>query len=149
MNISREIEHFIKQMLIQADGGTIDLQRNELANQLGCVPSQINYVISTRFTNEHGYIVESKRGGGGYIRITQMKFGKTNYLMHIINSIGNSMSAGEAAVFVSNCRENAMMSKRELSLIMSAVSDSSLSVNQPHRDILRAKILKNMLLNLV
>lgn len=149
MNISKEIEKFIKQMLVQADGGTIDLQRNELANQLGCVPSQINYVISTRFTNEHGYMVESKRGGGGYIRITQMTFGKKSYIMHIINSVGNSMTAGEATVFVSNCCENTPMTKRELNLIMSAVSDSSLPINQPHRDILRAKILKNMLLNLV
>lgn len=149
MKISEVIEQFIKQMLMQADGGTIDLQRNELASQLGCVPSQINYVISTRFTNEHGYLVESRRGGGGFIRITQVNLNNADYLMHVVNGIGDSMSAGEASVFIGNCCENGLMSERESNLILSAVSDNSLIINQPHRDMLRAKILKNMLLNLV
>ncbi|OQB15247.1 MAG: Transcriptional regulator CtsR [Firmicutes bacterium ADurb.Bin193] len=149
MKISEVIEQFIKNMLMQADGATIDLQRNELANQLGCVPSQINYVISKRFTTEHGYLVESRRGGGGYIRITKMPLSKAGYIMHIVNSIGSSVTAGEAAVFVGNCGENGIMTPREEGIILSAVGDSSLlNIEQPHRDILRAKILKNMLLNL-
>lgn len=149
MRISETIESFIKKMLTQADGGTIDLQRNELANQLGCVPSQINYVISTRFTNEHGYIVESKRGGGGYIRITRIQLDRESYLMHIINCIGNSLTAGEAAVFINNCRDSGFVSKRELNLLLSAAGDNSLALQQPERDIIRARILKNMLLTLV
>ncbi len=136
-------------MLKPAEGGTIDLKRNELANQLGCVPSQINYVISTRFTNEHGYIVESRRGGGGYIRIKQIQLGKADYFMHIVNCIGGSLTAKEAAVFIKNCFEAGLVSEKELKLMLSAISDSSLILPQPDKDIIRAKILKNMLLTLV
>jgi transcriptional regulator CtsR len=149
VRISETIEQFIKQMLTQADGGTIDLQRNELANQLGCVPSQINYVISTRFTNEQGYLVESRRGGGGYIRITRVQLGKAEYLMHIVNGVGNAISAGEAAVFAANLLDSGLMTARECNLILAAVSDGSLPVGQPRRDLLRAKMLKNMLLILI
>lgn len=72
-NVSEVIEQYLKQILQQSPGGVIEIQRNDLADQFNCVPSQINYVISTRFTLEKGYIVESKRGGGGYIRIQKIK----------------------------------------------------------------------------
>ncbi|MBQ6932674.1 MAG: CtsR family transcriptional regulator, partial [Clostridia bacterium] len=73
MNISNTIAKLIMDML-EADGGSAEMQRNELAQLVGCVPSQINYVISSRFTPEQGYIVESRRGGGGYIRITRAAY---------------------------------------------------------------------------
>lgn len=147
--MSETIEKFIKQMLAYAEGETIDIQRNELANQLGCVPSQINYVISTRFTNDHGYIVESRRGGGGYIRIKRMQFEKPDYLAYIAEGIGDSVTAAEAEKFAKSCLEAKLMSEREFRLIMSAVGDGTLAVNRPHRDMIRAKILKNMLLTLI
>ena len=80
------IEDFIKDMFEEED--SIDIQRNDLAEKIGCVPSQINYVISTRFKPSQGYYVESKRGGGGHITIKKVNITKSNYLMHIISSIG-------------------------------------------------------------
>ncbi|MCK9478869.1 MAG: CtsR family transcriptional regulator [Firmicutes bacterium] len=148
MKISEVIERFIKQMLMFAEGETIDIQRNELANQLGCAPSQINYVIKTRFTNEHGYIVESRRGGGGFIRITKMQLKQTDYLLHIIDGIGERITARQAAEFIKGCAENEIITKREFRLFTAAVSDSVISVNQPKKDKLRANILKNMLMSL-
>ena len=72
MRISDEITAYILHMLDQADDGGAELRRNELAEELGCVPSQINYVLTSRFTPEQGYVVESRRGGGGYIRIRRV-----------------------------------------------------------------------------
>ena len=150
MKISESIEQFIKRLLAEAHGGTIDLQRNELASQLGCAPSQINYVISTRFTTENGYIVESRRGGGGYIRITRINLVLDEFLMHIINSIGNSISAAEAEVFITNCLEGGAIQSDEAALISAAISDNSLAnIPQPMRDGVRAKIFKNMLITLI
>ena len=68
MRISDSVANYILQLL-QETNGTAEIQRNELASYLGCVPSQINYVITSRFTPEQGYLVESRRGGGGYTRI--------------------------------------------------------------------------------
>lgn len=83
MNLSKEIAGMILDML--SDSGTTEIRRNDLAEQLGCVPSQINYVISSRFTPEHGYIVESRRGGGGYIKITRATYDLSTLKMHLIN----------------------------------------------------------------
>ena len=90
MNISNIIASMIQEM-IENDGYT-EIQRNELAQKIGCVPSQINYVISSRFTPEHGYIVESRRGGGGYIKITRASYDRNSLKMHLINSIGQSIN---------------------------------------------------------
>jgi transcriptional regulator CtsR len=150
VKVTEIIEQFIKRLLTEAHGGTIDLQRNELASQLGCAPSQINYVISTRFTTENGYIVESRRGGGGYIRITRINLGLDEFLMHILNSIGNSISAAEAQVFVTNCLEGGAINGGDAGLIAAAISDNSLSnIPQPMRDSIRARIFKNMLITLI
>jgi transcriptional regulator CtsR len=96
------IEAFLKQMINDTDG-TIEIQRNELANHFNCVPSQINYVIDTRFTTERGYYVESRRGGGGHIRIRRVNINRPgNYLMHIVSSMGDSISQQSAEVFINN-----------------------------------------------
>ena len=87
LGISDIIAGFIQQELDQA-GGALELQRADLAQRFNCVPSQINYVMSTRFSPEHGYIVESRRGGGGYIRITRVQVDRQTLLMHVINSTG-------------------------------------------------------------
>ena len=89
MNLSKEITKMILDML--SDSGTTEIKRNDLAEQLGCVPSQINYVLASRFTPEQGYIVESRRGGGGYIKITRATCTPETLMMHLINSIGDSM----------------------------------------------------------
>lgn len=148
IKVSEIIERFIKQMLMLAEDETIDIQRNELANQIGCAPSQINYVIKTRFTNEHGYVVESRRGGGGFIRITKMQLGRSDYLLHIVDGIGGRITAREAAEFIKGCAENEIITQREFQIITAAVSDSVILVAQPKKDKLRANILKNMLMSL-
>jgi len=148
--LSDIIEAFIKQMIDDTDG-TIEIQRNELANQFNCVPSQINYVIDTRFTVERGYYVESRRGGGGYIKIKRVNINRPgSYLMHIITSMGDSISQQSAEVFINNFIDYDVISKREGLLLKAAVSDKILSeVPLPKRDELRASLLKNMLMSLL
>lgn len=148
MKLSNVIEAFIKEMIEKQDG-EIELQRNELASHFSCVPSQINYVISTRFSPERGYIVESRRGGGGYIRITRVVPSDGNELMHTVNSIGAHISFDDARVLVQNCYDYDLLSQKEAKMMLAALSEKSIAVTQPMQDILRAKILKNMLMNII
>lgn len=148
MRISDMIEEFIKQLFTDEDD-FIEIQRNDLAEQFNCVPSQINYVISTRFKPSQGYYVESKRGGGGCIRIKKVNITKSNYLMHIIASIEDVISNQEVDIFISNFLSYGIISKEEAKLIKVATSDNVLTIQQPQRDEIRANIFKNMLLNLV
>ena len=148
MRLSDLIEQWIKQNINEQEG-YIDLQRNELANQFNCVPSQINYVITTRFSPNNGYYVESRRGGGGYISIRKVNITKSNYLMHIISNIGNQITAQEVDIFISNFLSYEIITKKEAKLLKVATSDNVLTVPQNIRDELRAKIFKNMLVNLV
>ena len=142
MRISDLIEDFIKDMLKTED--ELEIQRNELAEHFNCVPSQINYVISTRFKPSQGYYVESRRGGGGHINITQ-----SNYLMHIITSIGDTLTSKEVDIFISNLLSDEIVTKKEAKLLKVATSDNVLNVPIDIKDNLRARIFKNMLINLV
>ena len=148
MRMSDMIEEFIKEMF-QEDNDYIEIQRNDLAEQFNCVPSQINYVIETRFKPSQGYYVESKRGGGGHIAIKNINLTKSNYIMHMINSVGDGITAQEIDIFISNLLSYAMISKTEAKLLKVATSDKVLKIPQDMRDALRASIFKNMLLNLV
>ncbi len=112
MLISDEIAKLIEQMLCEADG-QLELQRNMLANQVGCVPSQINYVITSRFTPERGYIIESRRGGGGYIRITKVKVQRDRFLMHLFANVGESVDIKTAFGYLKTLTDNGFMSMRE------------------------------------
>ena len=141
------IENFIKELF--DDDDYIEIQRNDLAEHFNCVPSQINYVISTRFKPDQGYYVESKRGGGGHISIRKINVTKSNYLMHIISSIGDKITAQEVDIFISNFLSYDIISKKEARLLKVATSDNVLSQVSENRDKLRANIFKNMLLNLV
>lgn len=144
------IEAFLKQM-INDTNGAIEFQRNELANQFNCVPSQINYVIDTRFTTERGYYVESRRGGGGNISIKRVNISRPgNYLMHIVSSMGDSISQHSAEVFINNFVDYEVVSKREGLILRAATSDKMIGrIPMPNRDILRADMLKNMLTSLM
>lgn len=144
------IEAFIKQMINDMDG-SIEIQRNELASQFKCVPSQINYVIDTRFTTERGYYVESRRGGGGHIKIQRVNISRPgNYLMHIVSSMGDSISQQSAEVFINNFVDYDVISDREGLILKAATSDKVLGgVSMPDRDMLRASILKNMMMSLL
>ena len=147
MRISDFIENFIKQML--DDDNSVTLQRNDLADHFNCVPSQINYVIQTRFTPIHGYYVESQRGGGGYIKIQKVNVTKSNYLMHIITSIGDKITAKEIDIFVNNFLDNNIINEKESKLIKSATNDKVLAIEPELKDKIRARIFKNMLITLV
>lgn len=147
MGVSDIIEEFINDMLKSSDG-TAELKRAELAGRFKCVPSQINYVISTRFSPEHGYIVESRRGGSGYIRIKRVPVKTEMLIMHTINTIGDSIDLDTAAALIANLQYSGALSKDKAGLISSAISNKALRpLSQQHiRDTLRASILKQMLL---
>lgn len=149
MGTSDLIAHFIMDALDHT-GGIAELQRSNLAERFSCVPSQINYVISTRFSPEHGYIVESRRGGGGYIRITRVQAGPDLLIMHTVNSIGDSLDLHTAAAFVSNMLGSDAVDEKSAGLIMTAIGDNSLRPIAPeHRDIVRASIFKQLLVSLL
>ena len=146
MRISDTIEEFIKELFNDTD--LIEIQRNELAEQFNCVPSQINYVISTRFKPSQGYYVESKRGGGGNIKIKKLNNTKADYIMHIINNIGNEITSNEVDILINDFLTYDLVTPKEAKLLKVATSDNVLRLDQDLKDKVRARILKNMLLNL-
>jgi len=147
MGVSDIIANFIDEMLSDT-GGTAELQRAELAGKFNCVPSQINYVISTRFSPEHGYIVESRRGGGGYIRIRRVAMESELLLMHTVNAIGEHIDTNTASALITNLLRNNVISEKDAKLIMSAIGTNALRAARPiERDTLRAGILKQMLMH--
>ncbi len=150
MLISDLITKRIMEMLESSADGMAEIQRNTLAESIGCVPSQINYVISSRFTPERGYIVESKRGGGGYIRITEVRTGAVSALMHIINSIGDSLDMRTQRIIVENLVFRELISAKAATIMNAAISDSALRLVAPYeRDAVRASIFKHMLMTQV
>lgn len=148
MNLSNEIANLILHMLDEAD--STEIQRNELAQTLGCVPSQINYVLASRFTPEQGYVVESRRGGGGYIKITRVNFDRGAMLLHVINSIGTSIDAGTCRAHIQNLFHRGVIPQYAQSFMLAATSDKALFTLEPEqRDATRASILKQLLLTAI
>ncbi|MBQ3408388.1 MAG: CtsR family transcriptional regulator [Clostridia bacterium] len=147
MRMSDMIEEFIKELFDESD--YIEIQRNDLAEQFNCVPSQINYVIATRFKPSQGYYVESKRGGGGHITIRKMNISKSKYIMHIIEGVGDKITSQEVDIFISNLLSYDVITEQQAKLLKVATSDNVLIIPNQYRDILRASIFKNMLINLV
>lgn len=146
MRMSDLIEEFIKELFDEED--SIEIQRNELAEQFNCVPSQINYVISTRFKPSQGYYVESRRGGGGHITIKKVNNTKSDYIMHIINNIGNEITSNEVDILISDFLTYSIIAAKEAKLLKVATSDNVLQLDKSEKDKVRARIFKNMLLNL-
>ena len=149
--ISDIIEMFLKDMLDETESGEIDIQRNELANHFNCVPSQINYVITTRFSPENGYYVESRRGGGGGITIRKVRIDSTpKYLMHMMSAIGDSLSQREAMAFIQNFIDYDLLTRKEALIMAGAVSDKALMIVPPEvKDRVRAGVFKNILAALI
>ena len=146
MRMSDLVADYIMRALDESDGNA-EIQRNVLAGELGCVPSQINYVITSRFTPEQGYIVESKRGGGGYIRITRVTTDRRSAIMHIVNSIGDKLSSSSAAIMLRNMKDSGIISAYDSALMSAALSDKAYGDTPPQkRDSLRASIFKNLLI---
>ncbi|MBQ7542990.1 MAG: CtsR family transcriptional regulator [Clostridia bacterium] len=147
MNLSNSIAQMILKMLDQ-DGST-EIQRNEFAQLMGCVPSQINYVLSSRFTPEQGYIVESRRGGGGYIRIRRVNLDKGVMLMHVVNNIGRSLDEQTCRAHVTNLTYSGVLEEPAAKLILAATSDICFrALPQTQRDEVRASVFKQLLLAL-
>ena len=146
MRLTDAIANMIMEMLNESDGSA-EIQRNELAGQIGCVPSQINYVITSRFTPEQGYIVESRRGGGGYIRITRMDLGVTPAIMHIINNIGRELDDASCRTMIHNMCGQGLISAATAAVMTCVLSENCYrEIPQEYRDRLRAAQFKQMLL---
>ncbi len=149
MGITDLIAGFI-QAELEDHGGALELQRSDLAQRFGCVPSQINYVMSTRFSPERGYIVESRRGGNGYIRITRVRVDRETLLMHVINSLGDELDLNSARAIVTNLVESEAVDPASGQALLSAISDNALrTVAREDRGALRADIAKQILIHLV
>ncbi|HIW32036.1 MAG TPA: CtsR family transcriptional regulator [Candidatus Paenibacillus intestinavium] len=149
-NISDLIEHYLKQILDNSGESAVEIQRNDLAEKFSCVPSQINYVISTRFTLEKGYVVESKRGGGGYVRIQRVELPTLKGIqLHFDQTIGEQIDQSNAEGLIYQLEEAGHMTKREANLIRVAIHRDTLVLKLPYRDELRARLLKSMLVALL
>lgn len=147
MRMSDLITQRIIQMLEESSDNVAEIQRNELAALIGCVPSQINYVLSSRFTPEHGYIIDSRRGGGGYIKISRVNLSRSSALMHIINAVGSTIDSMSARIVVENCLQSGLITADTAKLLQSAMSDSVMrTLPIEYRDFMRASLLKQMLL---
>ena len=146
MLLSDYIAATIEQML-EEGGGHAELRRNDLAQKLGCVPSQISYVITSRFTPERGYVTDSRRGGGGYIRIVRVQMSRNEYLMHFFQAVGNSVGEKEAVAYLQNLTDHGIMTERESKLAAQAMSEAALDrCPAENRDKLRAEMFRRMLM---
>ncbi|WP_186431315.1 CtsR family transcriptional regulator [Clostridium sp. BSD9I1] len=144
--LSDIIEEFIKQLLQDNDESELQIQRNELANYFRCAPSQINYVLTTRFTTDRGYYVESKRGGGGCIIIKHVDFSHNKKLMQAVNlQIGDSITFDKSLKIINYLQENDLVSEREAYIMKMAINDRNLNLLQENKNTFRAELLKSML----
>lgn len=148
MSLSSAIEAYIRSKIETQN--MIELSRNELANKFNCVPSQINYVISTRFIPELGFYVESRRGGNGYIKISKIEIKDSEEFLNLFDKIGNKMSQSVVDIYLKDFLIYNVLNEKEAKLIKVAVSDKSLkNVEASKKDNVRADIFKNLLINLI
>ena len=150
--LSDSIENFIKAMMMEAeDANQVEVRRNELAEYFHCAPSQINYVLTTRFSPDRGYYTQSRRGGGGYIRIIRVVHDNDKgYMLHLINQrIGDEISEIAALDILRHLAEDQMISHRELILMSAAVRDRAIQLPIQNKDRIRAGLLKEMITALI
>ncbi|HIS01226.1 MAG TPA: CtsR family transcriptional regulator [Candidatus Excrementavichristensenella intestinipullorum] len=142
--LSDTIEQFIKELM---SGDTqIELRRNELAQHFGCAPSQINYVLATRFSVDHGYLIESRRGGGGYVRIVRMQIhGADDLLSTLLRRVGNAIEEEAALAIIQQLMESKLVTAKEAKLMGAAVSRSAMALPVTAKDVLRASVMRSML----
>lgn len=147
-NISDIIEQFILKTIGEDD--SVDISRNELASFFSCAPSQINYVLETRFTVDRGFVKESRRGGGGYIKISRIKIEDDAYMNKLIlESVGDELSAKRLLQILSKLVDEKIISVREKEIIYASLNDVSLSMPFTIKDNIRAKAFKNVLTTLL
>ncbi len=149
MLISDSIAKLLEEMLSEQNG-TLEIRRSELAGRIGCAPSQINYVITSRFTPERGYLIESRRGGGGYIRIVKKQISHDEYLMHCFHAIGDEIDEGTAHAILRNLADNSLISAHGARVAAAALSQASLSrVPTEFKKSVRADIFRQIILALM
>lgn len=150
-NLSNIIESFIKELIENTDKSGIEIQRNMLAQQFDCSPSQINYVLTTRFNIDKGYIIESRRGGGGYVKIFKVDTSIDVHLENILNkSISNSLTLNKACDLLKVFEEKNIISNREKAIIKAAISNRALAkIYCEDKNRLRADIFKEILLSVI
>lgn len=143
--LSDTIEHFIKELM--SEDAHIELRRNELAQHFGCAPSQINYVLATRFSVDHGYLIESRRGGGGYVRIMRMHPREEgNLLDTILKRVGNSVDEDTTTAIIQHLLDCELINSNEAALMRAATARNALALPVSAKDVLRAAVFKNMLI---
>lgn len=148
MNLSDMIEEYIINAI--SDSDQVELKRSEIAHEFNCVPSQINYVISTRFIPELGFYVESKRGGNGYIKISKINLSKSKFVKDIIYKISGKMSQSVMDIYLRELLRYNIIDDKNASIISAALSEKSLNqVPKLSRDNVRADMFKNILVNLI
>lgn len=148
-NISESIEQFI--IATMGDNDSVDISRNSLAEYFSCAPSQINYVLDTRFTVDRGFVKESRRGGSGFIKISRIKNSDSNAYLNglVLESIGDELSHKRMIQILDKLISDRIVSKKESELIDVALSEDSLSMPFTIKDKIRAKAFKNILLKLM
>lgn len=145
MKISEMIAREILSILDEQDG-IAEIKRNDFANKLGCVPSQINYVLTSRFSASQGFMVESRRGGGGYIKITRVADDKKAQIMHIAQSLGSELELNEARSILINLCYQEYIDSKTAGVILSCILDTALKEVEPaKRNNVRADIFRNAL----
>lgn len=141
------IAEFLQSSLDTSENGVLEVQRSDLAQRFNCVPSQINYVMSTRFSPERGYIVESRRGGNGYIRITRVQVDRQTLMMHVINSLGAQVDLPSARAILSNLVQSGALTEEIGQALLAALGDKALgAVPRESRNQVRADIMKQVLI---
>ncbi len=149
-NIADIIEEYIKARLSQSNSGIIIFRRNELAEKFRCVPSQINYVLSTRFSFNRGYIVETRRGGGGFVRIIRVPLEEAEDLLDIIyEKIGERVTMTEAMHLIRYLREEDLITAREAHIMQTVMEVATPGQHDPDMEEYRARIFKAMLMVLL
>lgn len=146
MSLADSIERYILREM-ELKGGELEIQRNGLSGVFGCAPSQINYVLETRFTHVRGFMVESRRGGAGYIRVIRLSC-PPRILDLLERHVGTSIDQTRAGHLVHRLREAGVLSGREAAIMLGAVDRQVLGLGLPERDRLRARLLNNMILSL-
>lgn len=144
--VSDVIEEFILSILDNSN--EIDLSRNELAEYFGCAPSQINYVLSTRFNFDRGFVVESRRGGGGYIRLERIKDFDDEYIKHILERLQSEISYKDAKYLVEDLESKEVLTSEQAKVLLLAITDKALGSPIKMEGTIRANILKNVLMNI-
>lgn len=145
--ISDIIEEFIMSSL--DDDDFIELSRNDLAKFFSCVPSQINYVLNTRFTVNRGFVVESQRGGGGYIKLMRVQDNDSNFLKNALEICNQPLNVIQAQQLIKNMQERKLLTCKEAEIIKSSITGKALNNPINMENVLRANIMKQIVLSLM